>query len=127
MASKAPETSSRVPRAEGSIDSGTRAEVTITTIAIGMLITKTQRQEKSTSRPPMRGPTAAAIPVRPDHCPTPRPRSSLRRVALMMARLPGVSNAPPIPWRKRAPMRSSTVGAMAESSDATANQTTPVR
>ena len=46
-------------------------------------------------------------------------------VAEMMARLPGVSSAPPMPCTARARTRTSMVGATAHAIDATANSTTP--
>ena len=42
-----------------------------------------------------------------------------------MARLPGVSSAPPTPCRARAAMSTATFGASPHSSDAIANQTVP--
>ena len=86
-----------------------------------------QRRDRSISSPPTSGPTAPDTPISPDHRPTPRPRSALRRLASMMARLPGVNSAPPIPWSSRAPIRASTLGATAQAREATANQTTPIR
>ena len=44
----------------------------------------------------------------------------------MIARLPGVSSAPPIPWTTLAAIRISAFGATAHSTDATANQITPM-
>ena len=55
-----------------------------------------------------------------------RERSSARNEAWMMARLPGVNNAPPMPWMMRATIRSSPLGARPHSAEATANQTTPM-
>ena len=43
----------------------------------------------------------------------------------MIARLPGVSNAPPMPWITRAAIRISVFGATAQSSEARVNQITP--
>jgi hypothetical protein len=43
----------------------------------------------------------------------------------MIARLPGVSSAPPIPWISLAPTRISTFGASAHSAEAAVNQITP--
>ena len=42
-----------------------------------------------------------------------------------MARLPGVSSAPPTPWATRAATSTAIVGATAQSSDAMAKTTTP--
>ena len=59
---------------------------------------KIQRHEAfSISQPPSRGPTAAVIAVKPDHVPMARPRCSAGNEALISARLPGVSSAPPTP------------------------------
>ncbi len=43
-----------------------------------------------------------------------------------MARLPGVSSAPPTPCRARAAISTPTVGASPHSSDAAANHTMPI-
>ena len=43
----------------------------------------------------------------------------------MIARLPGVSSAPPIPWNARAADSTSTLGAIAHSAEAPVNQITP--
>ena len=53
-------------------------------------------------------------------------RSSSRNVDWMIARLPGVSSAPPMPCRARATISTPALGATPHSSEATANQTTPV-
>src|SRR5207302_10850262 len=42
------------------------------------------------------------------------------------ARLPGVSSAPPTPWRIRATTSTSMLGAAPQSADAAANQTVPI-
>ena len=74
-----------------------------TTAASGRLIRKTSRQDHaSTSQPPRNGPTAPAMPPSPDQAPIARPRSAGTNDAEMMARLPGVSSAPPTPCRARA-------------------------
>ena len=43
------------------------------------------------------------------------------------AKLPGVSRAPPIPWRARAATSVSMFGAKPQAVEATANHTTPIR
>ena len=53
-------------------------------------------------------------------------RSSWAKDACRMARLPGVSSAPPTPCRARAAISTPTVGASPHSSDATANHTMPI-
>ena len=64
---------------------------------------KTARQETcSINQPPRTGPIAAVIALKPDQVPIARPRSSSRKELLMMARLPGTSNAAPNPWTARA-------------------------
>ena len=55
-----------------------------------------------------------------------RARSSGRNEACRMARLAGVSSAPPTPWTTRAAMSSPALGAMPHRAEATANQTTPM-
>ena len=59
---------------------------------------KTQRQEAHcTKHPPITGPTTVLIEVKPDQVQIARPRRSRLNEALMMARLPRTSKAPPIP------------------------------
>ena len=70
---------------------------------------------------------ADATPLSPDHAPMARDRSSGRKLASRIARLPGVSSAPPTPCATRATTSSATFGAMPQASDATANTTTPTR
>ena len=114
--------------APGSRDSGTwRTDTHTTSAARGRLMRKMSRQEAAwTSQPPRNGPIAAVTPPSPDQAPMAGPRSSRRKLASMMARLPGVSRAPPMPWRARAAIRASSVGARPHSSEATANQITPI-
>ncbi len=110
-------------------DSGTRRRVTTTTrTASGTLIRNTSRQVAAcTSQPPRNGPIAPAMPPSPDQAPIALDRSSGANDASMMASAPGVSRAPPMPCRIRAPTSVSTFGASPHSSDAPANQTTPTR
>ena len=102
-ASAAPRTSKRLC-ARGSRVSGTQRWASQTvSAASGRLMRKIQRHEAwSTSRPPTSGPSAAAIPPRPDQAPIARLRSSARKAPWIIARLPGVSSAPPMPWSTRA-------------------------
>ena len=89
-------------------------------------MTKIARQEIAPiSQPPSSGPSAPATPPRPDQAPIARARSAGRKLASMIARLPGVRSAPPIPWTSRAKISSSTVGATAQSSEARVKSTTP--
>ena len=80
----------------------------------------------STSQPPRNGPIPAATPPRPDHAPIARGRSWAANDAWMIARLPGVSRAPPTPCKARAPISSSEVGAAAHSTEATVNHAAPM-
>ena len=73
----------------------------------------------------MNGPTAVATPPNPDQVPMARARSSGWNDAWIMARLPGVSNAPPMPCRARAPISQAAPGARPHRSDADANHTAP--
>jgi hypothetical protein len=77
------------------------------------------------SQPPRKGPIAVATPPSPDQAPMARARSCGAKEAWIIARLPGVNNAPPIPCSARAPMSSGAVGARPQSREAIANQTTP--
>ena len=77
------------------------------------------------SHPPRNGPMAVATPPSPDHAPMAAGRSCSANEACRMARLPGVSSAPPTPCRARAAISTPAFGASPHSSDATANQTVP--
>ncbi len=79
----------------------------------------------STSQPPSNGPSAVATPPSPDQAPIARARSAGRKLDSIIARLPGVSSAPPTPCSSRAPTSASALGATAQSSDATVNHATP--
>ncbi len=93
---------------------------------IGRLIRKIHRHETaSTSQPPSSGPRAVATPPRPDQAPIARARSSRRKLASIIARLPGVSSAPPTPCSRRATISALALGAIAQSSEAAVNQRTP--
>ena len=108
--------------------SGTRQRLSaMTTIAMGKLMKNTQRQEtNSTIQPPSTGPKAAVIAVNPDQVPIARPRSSDGNDALISARLPGTSNAPPTPWNPRATIRWRMSGAKPHHTDAAAKRVTPI-
>ena len=110
------------------MDSGTcRAATSTTTAASGRLTRKTNRQVvASISQPPRNGPAAPAMPASPDQAPMARPRSAGTNDAVMMARLPGVSRAPPMPCSARAATSISTFGASPQSAEATANQMVPM-
>jgi len=69
---------------------------------------------------------AVATPASPLHAPTAAARSSTMKLASMIARLPGVSRAPPTPWRARALMSTAPFGASAQSSEAQPNHTVPM-
>ena len=122
-----PRKSSR-PLIVGSRVSGTwRLAAQTTNAPSGMLIRKIARQlTASISQPPTSGPTAAATPPSADQAPIARPRSSGWKLASMIARLPGVSRAPPMPCTTRAAIRTSMLGATAQRADAPTNQITPM-
>ena len=95
--------------------------------ASGRLIRKIHRHDAwSTSSPPTSGPSAAAIPPRPDQAPMARLRSSERNAPWIIARLPGVRSAPPMPCSTRAAISTSAFGASPHNRDARANQTVPM-
>ena len=75
--------------------------------------------------PPTNGPTAAAMLPRPDHDPIAWARLSGSKAPWIIARLPGVSIAAPMPWRMRAMIIVVGSGAMPQSSEAAANQMVP--
>ena len=122
----APRTSSR-GTGPGALVSGTcRTAMAITTAASGRLMKNTRRQDTALiSHPPRNGPIAVATPPRPDQAPMAAPRSSSANDACRMARLPGVSRAPPTPCRARAAISTPVFGASPHSSEATANQMVP--
>ena len=94
--------------------------------ASGTLMKNTARQLTcSINHPPPTGPSAVVIALNPDHVPIARPRSSPSNVAVMIARLPGTSNAAPMPCSARPTMRTSDVGAKPQTTDAAVNETTP--
>ncbi len=111
----------------GSFVSGTARAPTSTRAATGTLTRNAHRQPgPSTSQPPTNGPIAPNTPLNPDHAPTARERSSCRKLACRIAKLPGVSSAAPTPWSTRAPMSTSTLGAAPHNSEAAANHTVPI-
>ena len=70
----------------------------ITAAASGTLIKNAHRQDAcSISHPPITGPIAVVIALKPDHVPMALPRDFSSKQALMIAKLPGVRNAAPIP------------------------------
>ena len=74
-----------------------------TAAASGRLMKNTQRHDACwTSHPPITGPIAAVIAVKPDQVPMARPRVSSGNDALISARLPGTSSAAPTPCTARA-------------------------
>ena len=88
---------------------------------------KTARQETvSTSHPPSIGPIAAVIALKPDHVPMARPRSSSGKELLMIARLPGISKAAPLPWTARAAMSCPMLEAKPHQAEALAKTATPI-
>ena len=123
-----PTTSSRAP-ACSSRDSGTCTDAIHTAAAaIGRLMTNTSRHDtESMSQPPRNGPRAVAMAARPDHAPMARPRSPGRNDADTMARLLGTTSAAATPCRQRAAISEPMSGAIAHTSDVTANATTPMR
>ena len=56
----------------------------------------------SINQPPITGPIAVVIALKPDHVPIARPRSFSGNELLMIARLPGTSSAAPNPCAARA-------------------------
>lgn len=124
--STAPTTSSPWAACSSQVSGTSRTARTTTTTASGTLIRKTHRHDAaSTSQPPSNGPAAPAIPVRPDQAPIARARSARTNTACSVARLAGVSRAPPMPCSARAAISVPTSGARPHSSEATANQTAP--
>ena len=84
----------------------------------GRLIRNTSRHDtESINHPPTKGPSAVVMAPSPDQVPMARARSSGWNEAEIMARLPGTSRAAAAPWRSRATMSRSAVGATAHSAE----------
>ena len=97
-----------------------------TIAANGRLMKKTARHDTcSINHPPRTGPIAAVIAVKPDHVPIARPRSSSRKDALIIARLPGTRRAPPAPCIARAKINSRTLVAKPHHAEAREKIATP--
>ena len=98
-----------------------------TTTPIGRLMMKIARHDAApTRKPPSSGPTAVTTPPRPDQAPIAAARSVGRKLASIIARLPGVSSAPPTPCSMRAKTSAVALGAIAQRSEATVNRATPI-
>lgn len=85
------------------------------------------RQPKCRIRtPPTVGPIAIATPLHAAHTPSARPRSTgSRHTTRTIASEAGSSSAAPTPASARAPISTPTVGANAQSSEATVNSAVP--
>src|SRR6266536_4605413 len=126
--SSVPGRSRRVWRCSDRLSGTYFSPSTMTAIANGTLMPNAHRHDTScTSQPPRNGPIAVATPPRPDQAPTAAARSSWANAEEMIARLPGVNSAPPMPCKARAAISVSTLGDIAQSSDAAANHATPTR
>jgi hypothetical protein len=114
-------------KAPGSRLSRTAYSVSATVAAIsGRLTQKIARQESSPiSAPPPAGPSTVAIPVQAVQVPTALPRASPSKVAATIASEPGTSSAPATPCSPRAPTRSSSEGATAQSAEVSPKPTSP--
>src|SRR5450432_1221537 len=119
---------SRCPSLSSLRLSGTRKKSkNRTTIPNGTFMKKIQCQEAySTSQPPRTGPIADVIEVKPDQVPIAEPRLSSLKEALIIARLPGTNNAPPIPWMQRAIIRSRIAGDRPHKIEASEKSITPI-
>ncbi len=69
---------------------------------------------------------AVAMPPSPDHAPMARPRSSVANDADTIARLFGTTSAAATPCTHRAAINELVSGAIAHSSDVSANETSPI-
>lgn len=93
----------------------------------GTFIAKITRHDRaSTSRPPSGGPTAIAALVPAVHDPIAAARSCGANTLVMIASELGTSSAPAAPCSARAAMRTSTVGEIAQTSEAAPKPTTPM-
>ena len=68
----------------------------------------------------MTGPIAPVIAEKPDHVPIARPRSAPVKLALMSASDSGIAHAAPMPCTQRAAIRTSTLGASTQPTEASA-------
>ena len=73
-------------------------------IAIGMLIQKIERQVHSVRYPPAIGPTEVRAPVIPKKIARARPRFSIGKEEIVIARAAGNMIAAPAPWIRRKTM-----------------------
>ena len=87
-------------------DSGTRVSApTIASSTTGTLTRNTEPHQKcSTSRPPSTGPAETPSAETPPHTAIARGRSSASKTCITMARVAGISRAPPTPMTPRATM-----------------------
>jgi hypothetical protein len=81
----------------------------------------------SIRNPPIGGPSAVVTDEAAAQVPIALPRISRGKDAAMIARLCGTRRAAPIPCRTRAAIRTATVGAIAQSTDATVKTKIPMR
>ena len=73
-----------------------------TAAAIGTFMKNIHLQETfSMSHPPSTGPSAVVIAENADHVPIALPLSPGLKKTVIIARLPGMSIAPPTPWSAR--------------------------
>jgi hypothetical protein len=126
MDNSTPRTSSLTRR--GLRDSGTATAMASTpTTTIGTLIRNTEPHQKwSSSRPPVTGPIAIPMPTAAAHRPMARPRSAGSKTLVMIARVCGMTAAPPKPIAARARMSWSGVRAYEEMSEARPNSSIPI-
>ena len=98
-----------------------------TAAASGTLITKTHRHDATpSSPPPTNGASAPATPLNAAQAPTALALSVAAKLDWMMARLAGVTSAPPMPCSVRAAISAWMPGASAQSTEAAVNHTEPM-
>ena len=123
----APSQSSR-PLASSSRDSGTARRATRATRTSGRLMRNAARHETAWTRnPPRSGPSVTRAEVDAAQTPIARPRSSPSNVAVMIESAPGTRSAPAAPWRRRARISTSMVGAAPQIADVIPNPSRPRR
>jgi hypothetical protein len=108
-------------------DSGTAVRrIPSVTSTNGTLMAKIQRHDAwSTSKPPPNGPSTVAMPAHAVHVPIAAPRSSAGKTAVMTASEEGTSSAPAMPCSARIAISTSTLGAIAHSTDASPKPASP--
>src|SRR5450759_950362 len=127
MATTAPSQSNR-PVAPSLRDSGTARSAMSAMATSGRLMTNAARHVTVwTRKPPRSGPSVSSADVDAAQTPIARPRSSPSKAAVMIESAPGTRSAPAAPWRRRARISTSIVGATPQIAEVIPNPSRPSR